>query len=309
LAKTRVTRQLTSGECTAYSVESEECRRVLAADSLVAIGSDQAQDLKVEMAATTFRKAKALNPALKLDPDTEAKRLAVESLAAKGEDLVRAGQIDGAIATVKEARELDPSFPGNRTAASVLLQEGENLAKSGDVNGAIAAFRQAQELDPSLNINPEEEANRPSVDRQLASAKQLVRQDKVNVRDAVSAYSEAITAYGKVEGLDPNGSIRAEAWNDLCWEASLRGHAAEVIDICERAVKGAAQLQPGSWNSRDSRGVARALTNDTNGAIEDFQFYVDHTTDKEKKLQRQQWIDALRDGKRPDEVLKSVLIQ
>jgi regulator of sirC expression with transglutaminase-like and TPR domain len=81
------------------------------------------------------------------------------------------------------------------------------------------------------------------------------------------------------------------------------------MEVCERAVRLAEQLKPGSWNSRDSRGVARALTGDTNGAIEDFQFYIDHTTDGEKKLQRQEWVNALRAGKKPDEVLKSLLTQ
>jgi tetratricopeptide (TPR) repeat protein len=248
-----------------------------------------------------------LNPGLNLDPEGEAKRLTIASLVAKGYDLVRNDDIDGAVATVRMARELDPSFKGNYPAARHWAQKGEPLARSGNADGAIAIFRRAQELDPSWQMNPELEAYRPAAVRLLDRAKQLVRQDKV--KEAVPAYSEAVIAYGKVQGLDPDGSIRAEAWNDLCWESVRRRHAADVMEICERAVKLAEQLKPGSWNSRDSRGVARALTGDTNGAIEDFQFYIDHTTDGEKKLERQEWVNALGAGKKPDEVLKSLLIQ
>jgi WD40 repeat protein len=307
LAKTYVTRPLTSGECTDYNVESKECQRVLAADSLIVEGRNQARDIQWKAAAATFKRAKELNPGLNLDPEGEAKRLTIASLVAKGYDLVRNDDIDGAVATVRMARELDPSFKGNYPAARHWAQKGEPLARSGNADGAIAIFRRAQELDPSWQMNPELEAYRPAAVRLLDRAKQLVRQDKV--KEAVPAYSEAVIAYGKVQGLDPDGSIRAEAWNDLCWESVRRRHAADVMEICERAVKLAEQLKPGSWNSRDSRGVARALTGDTNGAIEDFQFYIDHTTDGEKKLERQEWVNALGAGKKPDEVLKSLLIQ
>jgi len=90
--------------------------------------------------------------------------------------------------------------------------------------------------------------------------------------------------------------------------ASLRTHAAEVMDICDRAVK-LTESSPGSWDSRDSRGLARALTGDTSGAIEDFQFFIDHTSDVEVKRQRQKWIDELLAGRAPftPDLLKSLL--
>ncbi len=53
----------------------------------------------------------------------------------------------------------------------------------------------------------------------------------------------------------------------------------------------------------DSRGLARALTGDIEGAIEDFQAFVewaDNRTEYEKrKAQRQQWIKALQAGENP----------
>ena len=64
---------------------------------------------------------------------------------------------------------------------------------------------------------------------------------------------------------------------------------------CEKAVA----LAPKHGEIRDSRGLARALTGNTQGAIEDFQAFVDWTNNDEQRLQRQGWIDALRAGENP----------
>ena len=64
-------------------------------------------------------------------------------------------------------------------------------------------------------------------------------------------------------------------------------------------VKKAVALAPKNGNIRDSRGIARALTGNTKGAIEDFQAFIAWTHYEELKSQRQSWIDALRGGKNP----------
>ena len=58
----------------------------------------------------------------------------------------------------------------------------------------------------------------------------------------------------------------------------------------------------------NSRGLARALTGDIEGAIIDFQVYVEWTSNKEEKTQRQEWIKALQAGENPftDELLKEL---
>lgn len=58
-------------------------------------------------------------------------------------------------------------------------------------------------------------------------------------------------------------------------------------------------LAPKNGDIRDSRGLARALTGDTQAAIEDFQAFVDWTNNDEQKAQRQRWIEALRAGEDP----------
>ncbi|AOX01187.1 hypothetical protein BJP34_18635 [Moorena producens PAL-8-15-08-1] len=77
------------------------------------------------------------------------------------------------------------------------------------------------------------------------------------------------------------------------------------MDACEKAVA----KEPENGGIKDSRGLARALTGDTAGAISDFQAFVDWIDDDELKAKRQKWIDELRAGKNPftEEVLKGLL--
>ena len=54
---------------------------------------------------------------------------------------------------------------------------------------------------------------------------------------------------------------------------------------------------------RDSRGLARALTGDNPGAVEDFKAFVDwakkDTGYEELRRKRESWIEALQSGKNP----------
>lgn len=60
---------------------------------------------------------------------------------------------------------------------------------------------------------------------------------------------------------------------------------------------------------RDSRGLALALTGNYPGAIEDFQFFVDHGQGEEYIVKRQQWIAQLKAGRDPftPEVLEELM--
>ena len=73
---------------------------------------------------------------------------------------------------------------------------------------------------------------------------------------------------------------------------------------CEKAVA----LSPKDGLVFESRGLARALTGDIEGAIADFQVYVEWTSNEKNKAQRQEWIKALQAGENPftDEVLQEL---
>jgi regulator of sirC expression with transglutaminase-like and TPR domain len=71
------------------------------------------------------------------------------------------------------------------------------------------------------------------------------------------------------------------------------------------------ELQPDDRDIRETRGVARAITGDIKGAIEDFEYYIKKVKDTAKKSQRQRWVDALRAGDDPftDEEIKTLFYQ
>ena len=89
--------------------------------------------------------------------------------------------------------------------------------------------------------------------------------------------------------------------NELCWFGSLDGFAAQVLPACDRAVSLASPDRLAGW--RDTRGLARALTGDPNGAVEDFQAFVDWSRQNGQYdtmgKQREGWIAMLKQGKNP----------
>ena len=120
---------------------------------------------------------------------------------------------------------------------------------------------------------------------------------------------EALSRKGRIyEALDvskwarqvkPSLEIPFSTWNTLCWDGSLFGFAPRVMVWCEKAV----QIAPEDPGARDSRGLARALTNDKPGAIEDFQFYVEQAKSnidlREMVEKRMHWINELELGRNP----------
>jgi hypothetical protein len=68
-----------------------------------------------------------------------------------------------------------------------------------------------------------------------------------------------------------------------------------VLDLCNKAVT----VSAGDERIRDSRGIARALSGDVKGAIEDFEAFIAEDVDERKVALRRVWIDALRAGQNP----------
>ena len=211
-------------------------------------------------------------------------------------------------------------------SASFLVDGGINLAKKENIKGAVAKFQKAQQRDPSLNFDPKTKAERFAALSLLAKGESLVMEGKF--KEGIAVYKqaqkfypkakvqrllalsflykgeslvmegkvkEAIAAYEQAQKLDPNLKITANSWGDsLCWRGSLNGYAKDVMFACENAVK----LDRENGWIRDSRGVARALTGNNKGAIEDFEAFLKwadkNETDKAYKLQREGLINALK---------------
>ncbi|UYD38570.1 hypothetical protein [Tolypothrix sp. PCC 7601] len=99
----------------------------------------------------------------------------------------------------------------------------------------------------------------------------------------------------KPKKFDPSLEISPSSWSFLCWFGSKYKHAADVIYACEKAVA----LVPNDGEILDSRGIARALTGNTKGAIEDFQAFIAWTSNPKDKSKRQHWVNTLRTGRNP----------
>ncbi|WP_083389756.1 ribosome assembly protein 4 [Trichormus sp. NMC-1] len=183
--------------------------------------------------------------------------------------------------------------------ATVLVIQGENLAENDDMNGALANFRTAQAWDNNLKFDPQtkaqEFANKGKAKRLVAEGESIVQ--KGEVKKALENYAEAQEIYPQLE-------ITASSWHTLCRYGSLNKQAADVMFACEKAVN----LSPNYGDYRDSRGLARALTGNYSGAIEDFEAYIKWIDNKDSKTQRQGWVKDLKAGKNPftDAVLKKL---
>ena len=92
-------------------------------------------------------------------------------------------------------------------------------------------------------------------------------------------------------------------YNDLCWWGSLIGRVDEVFEACEQAIELALEYGWAVGKYRGSRGLVRALTGDIDGAIEDFDAYVEwskvNNQYRAKGIKREAWIIQLKAGNNP----------
>jgi tetratricopeptide (TPR) repeat protein len=114
------------------------------------------------------------------------------------------------------------------------------------------------------------------------------------VRDrATSIVSRTVATFLSAESRD--SVVEAGAWNNLCWFGSLVGASSEALSACERGVA----VSGGSITIRDSRGVARAMTGDFPGAIDDFNAFVNSDPEHRHANTRRTWIAELEAGRNP----------
>lgn len=145
-------------------------------------------------------------------------------------------------------------------------------------------------LEPTSEVDAEVEIQQFVVEALVDRGEELA--EIGNIKAAITQFQEALQ-------LDPSFPIKRHSWNTLCWFGSLSGHATDVMDACERAV----DLAPSSGFIRNNRGLARALTGDYAGAIEDFEFYVEWLKEngqyERDRSQREAWIPELEAGRNP----------
>ncbi|NEP13117.1 MAG: hypothetical protein F6K14_23510 [Symploca sp. SIO2C1] len=288
--------------------------RSAAVPALVRQGENFVEAGNFKEAVARFRQAMEWNPNLQFN----AEKKAAPALVVEGQDWAEEGKIQEAIAVFGQALQLDAEIDLNQNTEKIdqdpeavarhfaAVSQGQDLAEAGKIQEAIAAFRQALQLEPEVDLDgntgaldqdPEAVARKLAAPAKVKQGKSLARAGKI---------PEAIAAYKEAQKFDRNLKIYAYDWNYLCLYGSLNGHPVYVMFACEEAVA----LQPLHGRVRDSRGLARALTGDREGAIEDFQAFIDwHGSSDKDKSQRQGWIDSLRTGKNPitPEVIEELL--
>jgi len=133
--------------------------------------------------------------------------------------------------------------------------------------------------------------------------------------------AEALSLVGDRAGAERSflAAVRAvletgdhRASNSVCWHGSVNRFAKLVLPACDKAVK----LAPNNSTRhyyQDSRGLARALTGDTAGAIDDFTTALESMKAYEKLgfHSRENWIAALKEGRDPfdDALLESLRLE
>ena len=255
---------------------------------------------------------KALQLAGKTDGDlrVEAQRLLAVLLVERAESMAKQGDLKEAIAFYEIATRLDrmidlvPEAEAKRVYVEVLMADGEWAAMSGDVERAVARFREAIELDPSLKLNPIEHATQLYNDALGGNI-----YDRVMAMAIEGDIDGAIAEVERTLMDHPSLDIPGTVWNRLCWSGSLVGRATDVLQACDRAIASI----PESGNFRDSRGLARALTGDVQGAIEDFEFALEiwktKNASEEHITSRAAWVEALRQGKDPVEIFDAATLE
>ncbi|MBB5341454.1 hypothetical protein [Tunturiibacter gelidoferens] len=288
-----------------------ESARHLAAPPLVAKGQNQARANDRNGAIATFILAKKLDPDASLDPEKEANRWQAESLVAKGVTLAELGDLQEAKKAFDDAERLSPPSRSRlKLETDALRRAGDTQASLGRTKEAAEIYSSAVNLDPTLDLIPDREANRQSVLKPLADGEKLVTDaarmsaekslDEEQKRliakllgQASRVFSQMAVDYSDLPQGQPPNHFDYTTLNLVCWYGSISRHATQVMKACDQAV---VMTDGRLGNIRDSRGLARALSGDSKGAIVDFQAYVDQRTDGPVRAERQRWIDALNKG-------------
>jgi WD40 repeat protein len=299
LARQRVTRGLDSKECQAWLQRSEpdrpDCPNEIVAVRMLVEARAEAEAGRLNEAASILREALEVDANLGIDPEAEARRMAVSALLAEARGCAVRKDVQGAARALRNASELDPGLglradmDASRMVASSLIEEARWLAYGQHLEAATSKLREVIGLQEDLDLDPEVEARRVAAVAQVTRGSELVENGQVE---------QALAAYRSADELCPELDIPASAFNILCWYGSLLGYAAQVQQAGDRAV----QLLPDP-DIRDSRGVARALNGDYQGAIEDFEAFVESNRasmgEQPAIEKRRQWIVTLRAGQNP----------
>ncbi len=194
-------------------------------------------------------------------------------------------------------RKTCPDLPVHPTVIEHLLAEATVLAKINQIDDATAHFEKAIALDADSVAILSQGAFDPEIKaRQIASQALIDEGERLAHKGDVGG---ALNSYKQAQEVYPEINITGPSWNSLCRFGSAWGHAEKVMYACENAVA----LDPTNGLARNSRALARALTGDMPGAIQDFEFFIEWAKDEAPYAHyvplREGWIEAMQAGDNP----------
>jgi tetratricopeptide (TPR) repeat protein len=321
-------RNLTAQEWDRYLGASEPyaktCDALPISPSYVEAVLLRAKKGELSFARAELQRLRELDPGLDIDPDRALSEVG-QAVYREAEELARAGNMRVAQARFEYAKKLELEFEYDARAAAdyylqdELIERSTEYAERGDFAAALAALERANALQTGYKVGtgqwgslclvardgePTAEAlqicaralDDESYPRhwELLEARGIIRAILGDITGARSDL-EAVAAASERSGW----VARPAGWNALCWHGAIRGKAAEVLQACDRAV----EETRGDNYFRDSRGIARALTGNFAGAVEDFRAFV---ADESIKIEfpqlvqlRMAWISELERGQDP----------
>lgn len=134
------------------------CAQWPADSGLVAAARRRASNGDLGGAVALFERARALDPALKLDPRKEAVKSSVEEHLANARYLAAAGDIDRATTAFELARTLDRALPfdpaseAKKLAAPGIAGNAARRARDGEIVEAVAELARARAYDATLEV-------------------------------------------------------------------------------------------------------------------------------------------------------------
>ncbi|MEM7539218.1 MAG: tetratricopeptide repeat protein, partial [Chloroflexota bacterium] len=261
-------------------------------------------------ALVRLEEALALDATLDIDALTEdfREKVVVRNLIQEGHGFAKAGQFNEAVLKFEAAGKLDPDLyiqapmlQARIEASHALINQGRQRAESGNFAEALAKIHQASEIQRS--VKPYQLATEFYTLTQqyytqnedppaLAQAHRHAGQFFVQHNDIPTA----LDAYTQAQTQDPTIVIAYNELWTLCRQATQHGFAPAALPFCDQAVT----LKPDNGILRDSRGLARALTGDVAGAIDDFEAFVAWAERYQYPAdfieRRQTWIEELEAG-------------
>jgi WD40 repeat protein len=288
-ANHKVPRCLTSKQRRRFFLPESE------SEMLITEGEALARKGDIKTALIKFKEAKALTPCFKFDPKAKIVTLLIK----RGEELAQQGKIQAAVVSFSKALEVDSRLQLHqsenyarklaRLTALVQIENGFALAEQGDIEKAIAAYQKAQQIETGLEISVDNwlrlcvlgnMRGQASKVKTACAEVTLLKAGQIknglalavqgHIRKAVAIYQEAQRA---------NLEISVDDWLSLCALGHIYGQLIKVKKACAKAT---AIEDSENINQRLNRSIARVLSGNIQGAIEDIQWLLIKYIENEK---------------------------